>query len=424
MKYSLSVILTFFLIVCSLVLFFYTYYYSEILFSGSRIQFYKKYYFISSFLLITSCSILLFKNETRIKILTIFYSTFLSFFLIETYLTVINSSKFNLNNYEKRSLYNNMKKSDPNVTVAMLPININDELYTLSGISLKKTIYCKEHDYFSIFNSDRYGFNNPDTVWDQNKIEYLLVGDSFTLGSCVKEKNTIAGNLRKNDNTNFIINLGYSGNGPLLEYASLREYLPLMNVDKIFWIFYEGNDLLELKGELKNKILIKYIDDSNFSQKLWNRQKYIDNYLNGIINKNLDDTSSYIQKNKFIKFKNFLKLYYLRLYFLESFFNELPYADFEKILKLTKKLAIQNNSELYFVYIPTFENLNNKFFNRYDKIYENIIKIVDDAKIKKIDLYKEFLSLKNPKEIYPFKDDGHLNERGYNIIANKIKIAN
>ena len=72
----------------------------------------------------------------------------------------------------------------------------------------------------------------------------MLVGDSFTQGACVNEPDTISGNLRKlNNNKNAVLNLGQSGNGPLIEYATLREYLPFKNVKRVLWIYYEDNDL-------------------------------------------------------------------------------------------------------------------------------------------------------------------------------------
>ena len=33
-----------------------------------------------------------------------------------------------------------------------------------------------------IFQTDRYGFNNPDYEWDSKYTDYMLVGDSFTKG--------------------------------------------------------------------------------------------------------------------------------------------------------------------------------------------------------------------------------------------------
>ena len=64
------------------------------------------------------------------------------------------------------------------------------------------------------------------------KIEFFLVGDSFVHGACVNEKDTISGNIRKKIKPGSVLNLGYGDNGPLLEYATLREYLPLTNTKK------------------------------------------------------------------------------------------------------------------------------------------------------------------------------------------------
>ena len=114
--------------------------------------------------------------------------------------------------------------------------------------------------------SDRFGFNNPDDEWDQTKIEYLLVGDSFTHGACVNRPNDIGSVLRKLSG-NSVLNLGYGGNGPLIQYATLREYLK-PGIKNILWLYFEGNDLEDLKFELKNDILVKYLKKSNFNQNL------------------------------------------------------------------------------------------------------------------------------------------------------------
>ena len=40
--------------------------------------------------------------------------------------------------------------------------------------SNSKTIVCNENGYFSIFRSDRYGFNNPDYEWDKDEAKIIL----------------------------------------------------------------------------------------------------------------------------------------------------------------------------------------------------------------------------------------------------------
>ena len=60
------------------------------------------------------------------------------------------------------------------------------------------------------------GLENNDVIWDKNDIEYLVIGDSYAHGACVKNENTISFNLSKLSNKNSI-NLGIGGNGPISE---------------------------------------------------------------------------------------------------------------------------------------------------------------------------------------------------------------
>ena len=134
----------------------------------------------------------------------------------------------------------------------------------MSGKSNSKTIFCNENGYYAIYKSDRYGFNNPDEEWDKTEVEYLLVGDSFVHGACVNRPNDISSKLRNLSNKS-VISLGYGSNGPILEYASLREFFP-DRVKNVLWFYYEGNDVKNLSDELRNVFLRKYINNINFSQ--------------------------------------------------------------------------------------------------------------------------------------------------------------
>ena len=69
-----------------------------------------------------------------------------------------------------------------------------------------------------------------------------------------------------------MLNLGQTGNGPLIEYATLREYLPIKKTKRKNRIYFEGSDLMNLASELKNPILLKYFTDENFSQNLTSKQ--------------------------------------------------------------------------------------------------------------------------------------------------------
>ena len=102
------------------------------------------------------------------------------------------------------------------------------ELLPFSGHSKIRTVFCNELGFYVIYKSDRYGFRNPDKEWDKKEIEYLLVGDSLGHGMCVNEKDTISGWLRENltdKDDKGVLNLSLWGNGPMIMYSTLREYI-------------------------------------------------------------------------------------------------------------------------------------------------------------------------------------------------------
>ena len=78
-----------------------------------------------------------------------------------------------------------------------------------------------ENGYWAIYKSDRYGFNNPDKLWDKDNIDFVIVGDSFVHGMSVFDKDSIRGNIEKKFRRG-VINLGWSGNGPLTELCDLK----------------------------------------------------------------------------------------------------------------------------------------------------------------------------------------------------------
>ena len=298
-----------------------------------------------------------------------------------------------------------------------------EDILPLSGLSFSKSIHCNENGYFSIYVSDRYGFNNPDEDWDKKIIEHVVVGDSFVHGACVNRPNDISSVLRTLSN-NGVINLGISGNGPLSEYVTLREYLP-SNVKNIIWVYFEGFDLMDLMNEKKNPILMKYLEDLQFSQSLIEKNNIKDRVVTKIIKKEFERISEKYNDDNNLKYKI---LKFVRLDKTKNSINfnsvashqidQAIFKEFELIMSLTKKLAFQNNSNLYFVYLPEYS----RFVRKYDnKNYEKIISIIDKLNINLIDLNKEiFEKEKNPLKYFPFGLDAHFNPLGYKVISNTI----
>ena len=234
-KISSTVFLSF-----SILLLCYVFYRSQIFHSGTKFDYYLTYYTIAFLLIIFSFSSFFITEKIKINITLVLVSILIGIYLVEGYLTVKNpyykfifDTKYADKNFDKRTLleiYQDLKKEDPNVVVSFPGILLSDDnsiYFSLSGLSNRKTIFCNEGGYYAIYQSDRYGFNNPDKEWDKDKIEYLLIGDSFAHGACVNEPDTISGNLRKLiNNKRGVLNLGMNRDLPLSQYATLKEYLP------------------------------------------------------------------------------------------------------------------------------------------------------------------------------------------------------
>ena len=402
-----------------------TTYKSEIQWDGETRYLYLKYYFFSAFLIILSIITFYLKNEIKLYFAIIFFSSIFTLYFFESFIKIksyYSSTKkikeMNKRDYDMRTIYEALslaKKNNPEIQYPVFPFVFlkekNIDIYPLSGRSNTEIIYCNENGFFSEFLTDRFGFNNPDEVWDKDRVEYLVIGDSYAYGNCVNRPDDIVSALRKISKKNSI-NLGQSGSGPLIEYAILKEFYP-QKVKKVIWLYYEGNDIVDLVLELKNSFLRNYISNKNFSQKLTLNQ----NEVNKIIEKKNKNRSFNQPQPKLITIiKNFLKLTDLRSQIFSTEV-EIP-KEFEKIFANAKELALENGSELVFVYLPEFSRLKNNFENRN---YKKVKSIIESLDIQFIDANKILLASKNPRIFWPeFHSNGHFSKEGYLEIAKII----
>ena len=441
-------LLQFFLII-SIIILFYIFYKSEIYWNGSIREYYSIHYFISISLILFSVSLFFLSEKYKTYVTIIILSSLSTIYFFEGYLVskvyfhqkYINKIYFEKNNqiYDRRSkveFYSDLSNQYDNVAMSFVPANLIDKkninILPLSGKSFSKTIHCNENGYYSVYDSDRYGFNNPDKEWDKNFVEFILVGDSYLQGACVNRPDDISSTIR-NLSEGAVLNLGMRSNGPLLEFASLKEYYK-KNTKNIVWIYYEGNDIEDLYRELSNKILTKYLLNENFSQNLLAKQKNIDEISSTKVPKK---NKSFILNNPVL---NFLKLnqlrYNIKVFIMKSNVSEVKDKDsklntiskFRDLLSLTKNFADKNNSNLIFVYLPyslRYDEIvkQEKYYETFDKKdYFKIKEILKDLDIKFIDTHTEVFSKRdNPLEFFPFKKPNtHYTSEAYKLIGELI----
>lgn len=156
-----------------------------------------------------------------------------------------------------------------------------EELLPLAGIGSRTTVLCAEAGPYAVFESDPHGLRNPPEMWTRRPIELALVGDSFALGECVGDDETIAAALRRRWPAT--VNLGYTGHSPLLELAALVEYGPGLAPGTTLWLYFE-NDLswFDLERSAKSPLLMRYLEPG-FTQDLSSRRAEIDAQLLGLV---------------------------------------------------------------------------------------------------------------------------------------------
>ncbi|MDC0352485.1 hypothetical protein OAM93_03955 [Candidatus Pelagibacter sp.] len=419
----------------------YTFYKSEIVWDGNKRDYYLTFYLLSLSLIFFSIIFFFINEKIKEYLVIIVISIISSIYGFEAYLTLKIDFFSKEKLYEKKTgkkwdtrntyeIYKDFRKINENIVVEVTPSDFlkNDyNIFPLSGISFSETISCNENGYYSIYQSDRYGFNNPDSEWDNKEIEYLLVGDSFTRGACVDRPNDMSSVLRNLSNKS-VLNLGQGGTGPLIQYGILREYLNT-NIKKVIMVYFEGNDLWNFLDEKNNNILSNYLDDLNFSQSLIFRQNEVDH----LERKKIDEMEAEItedEKQTLFKIFIFLRLDKLRTllnsylpknqqqYHLNQKLTNLQIAELKKTFVLSKELVEQNNSKFYFVYLPQFARYKTNYDNKNYNMLKNMMR---ELKIPFIDIHTEVFALEqNPLKLFPFESPGHYNVIGHKKVAEAI----
>lgn len=309
-------------------------------------------------------------------------------------------------------------------------LDFERKIFPLSGASHAKTILCNESGRWMSYVSDRYGFNNSDRVYENTRDSIIIVGDSFAQGDCVDPGDDVAGNLRRRGYA--AITLGAGGNGPLAELATLREYAPYLTPKIILWMYFEGNDFLDLPAEYDYPPLKKYLDSMDYTQNLAQKQDAIDKFYN-LIREDFSRQSGWRNFwNREIKGLSWriilLHNVRKRLGLLHNSicvragvgtFNKNEII-FKAVMKAALVEAEKLNSKLYFVYLPAFES----FFN--DKYplaqgSQKVRKVISELNIPLIDFFDCLKDTGDPTSHFPFRENGHYNPAGYDLLADIIE---
>ena len=401
--------------------------------------YYKIYLYFFLILSLLFFIAIILDNKFKIYLLVIFCSLVSSLYLFEFYIFKkgdINFLKRDLDNWENKFYYlqKEIKKQDAYTAFSYE----DDKIFSLSGLQNSKILMCNESGYWAKYYSDRYGFNNPDNVWERKNIDIVFIGDSFTKGECVNQGSEITSQLRKLQNLN-IINLGWQATGPLRQFATYREFIKDKQTKYIFWVYFEENDLDDLLRERNNKILMEYFNNASFNQNLMSAdiKKKV---FNLILNKHHEFMKKEFEINDNIKrytnLINYIKLYKTRQIILgnlhKKFFenkNNLLIKNYRDenldfYFKLFDKFSdeLSKKTKIVLVYLPKEKYGFTSGFDRSSKIKRTILSELEKRNIDIIDIDTKIKdNFFNPGDLYPKQHVGmHFNEKGYKFVAEKI----
>jgi hypothetical protein len=435
---SLSKSITWFFIAASILILIYTYYRAEIEHHGLRFEQYFRFYVISLLGVLFFSLLLWLKDAVRITILTITISLLIGLYMAEAALHFFSPSIDSLiarkpmrvnvatklgkefDTREKMEVIKSFKAEGkdavPLIYASYLIEQDGTSLYTLGGISNKTTLDDNEGGTYSIYLSDRYGFNNPNREWDSADINWLLIGDSFTRGTAVQVGEDIAGQIRNLTNST-VINLGMVNNGPLTELATLTEYAKSLRPQKVLWVYYE-NDLDNINTEKSVPLLMRYLED-DFSQHLMDRQEEINRELKELLN-----------RHRLLSKTRLLRLGGLRAKIRKLIGSGTPdYMQnasakidplFSKILTKAKERTESWGGELYFIYLPSFSHFIEPIGDDLYRKKKEVVELVKELSIPVLDIHQVFLGHPDPLSLFPLRMSGHYNAKGYSEVAKAI----
>lgn len=313
------------------------------------------------------------------------------------------------------------------------------------GVSSKKTVFCNEGGYWALFDADEHGFNNPKGIWGAPPLDVAILGDSYSQGACVPQDKITAAYVRKKFPKT--LTFGMCANGPLMEYASLKELVVDLKPRIVLWVYY-NNDLSDMDVEAQSEVLMKYVDDDNFRQGLAARQagvdKALDAYLNDVgsrapawpsglasVGLTRQSTPLFLQdivmREGHSSFSAFLRLDWFtnaiatRL-LQKNFFAAEPKWDlFRKVLTKTRTTVDGWGGKTYFVYLPDAFYMSKKV-KMEEPHRKGVLEAARAAGMKIIDVHEVFMALPDPEKMRPHYE-AHFTEEGFELVGKTINDA-
>jgi SGNH hydrolase-like domain, acetyltransferase AlgX len=288
----------------------------------------------------------------------------------------------------------------------------------LSGLPHSNVLLCWQAQKPILYKADRYGFNNPDEVYDA-PLDLAIIGDSFIEGICQPPGMDVVSQLRSTHPAS--VALASRGSGPLFELAVLGRFGKNLRPRHVIVAFFEGNDWENLQHELTLPWLRQGLSQqADFGQPTTPSETLTK--AASVLTAVRRDAIAPVEvllKTRIVR--NFLALNQTMTQLGLSYPKASPdLPEFADVLHRAKEITNAWGGQLTILYIPQSVRyigvLPRQFV--YDRLRHKVLAAADAAGIDIIDLVELFGKEADPASFYA--PDAHFSERGAAFTAAAI----
>lgn len=290
-------------------------------------------------------------------------------------------------------------------------------LLPLGGIARAITVFCNEGGQHIVYDSDDHGFHNPPGAWRAARVAAL--GDSFTHGTCVPSSQNMVARIRQQYPAT--INLGLGGDGPLLELAKLREFLPALRPEVVLWFYYEGNDLsMDLDVEQRHPLLRRYLEEPTFRQSLSQRAPEVDAALRDWVEGRIERMTAGGELPAMQRLRDVAKLHHLRTALgLALGRGAADFATFRRVLEQARDEVRGWGGRLVFVYLPDRNRYARHWSRGEDRMRREVLGIARGLRLPVVDVHAAFgAAADSPLRLFDL--GAHYSPEGYRVAADAV----
>lgn len=288
----------------------------------------------------------------------------------------------------------------------------------LGSVPFVQVMLCSKEQQPIIYLADRFGFNNPDKIFE-SQLDIMVLGDSFVEGICLTPGDDIVGQLRQQSSAS--ASFALRGTGPMYQLAVLGRYGQELKPRHTVIAFFEGNDWENLKGE-KTDVWLKDIltTETDFGDAIPTQEMLAETAT--VIDewwlKSDIGTTELLRRNSIMR--NFLALQktagQLGIHYPKAAKEQPIYND---IILAAQEMVKEWDGDLSIVYIPVVDRYVGLFNSGFVYNQHSLVRAAaDNAGVPFIDLVEIFDSHDNPYSLYAA--DSHFSKEGAAIAAGAI----